>query len=66
MSEFAVRSSRDWRKGTFVNKVAYEFVAHFRGTSLDKVSLLLSMLTLSVSMVYALQMQVAGGPRNQQ
>jgi len=49
-----------------VNKVAYEFVAHFRGTSIDKVSLLLSMLTFPVTMAYAVQMQVEGGPRNKQ
>jgi hypothetical protein len=44
-----------------VNKVAYEFVAHFRGTSIDKVSLLLSMLIFPVTMAYAVQMQVEGG-----
>jgi len=49
-----------------VNKVAYEFVAHFRGTSIDKVSLFLSILTSRVTMAYAVQMQVEGGPRNNQ
>jgi hypothetical protein len=49
-----------------VNKIAYEFVGHFRGTSIDKVSLLLSMLIFPVAMAYAVQMQAEGGPRNKQ
>jgi len=49
-----------------VNKVAYEFVAHFRGTSIDKVTLLLSMLIFPVTMAYAIQMQVEGEPHIKQ
>jgi hypothetical protein len=49
-----------------MTKGSYEFVAHFRGTSIDKVSLLLSMLIFPVTMAFAVQMQVEGGPRNKQ
>jgi len=49
-----------------VDKVAYVFMAHFRGTSIDKVSLLLSMLIFPVTMAYAVQMQFEGEPRNKQ
>ena len=49
-----------------MNKVAYEFVVHFRGTSIDKVSLLRSMIIFPVAMAFAVQMQVEGGPRNKQ
>jgi hypothetical protein len=48
-----------------VNKVDYEFVAHFRGTSVNKVSLLLSMLIFPVVVAYSVQLQVEGGSHKQ-